>query len=196
MRLSRSSCLGPAAVLLVDPVNDVPQGVRIQCRGLFRRQIVLCDALLYLREYPADPGLKLRLVPLRTLPPDKGVPVGGRLDLRAVYVLHVEADLSGRHQLHHHLDEQAVDSILQALAPEAVDRAERRRLSSAQPHVVEVPVQEFRYPAAGIDVVHVGIEDDLQKGARMIGRGTASLVRPEHIVQIQSVNYAVYETYR
>ena len=150
-------------------VNDIGHGVGIL-------SVVLCYAFIYLREDVPDLPFKLCLVLLYGLLPDKGVFIGYALYLRAVDVLLLKGYLTHVDKKSHDLGEQLVHSILHVLTAEAVDGAERGSLAAAEPHVVDVVLQGILYLAAGIDVVHVGIENHLQQHAGVIRRTAEGLV--------------------
>ena len=116
--------------------------------GLCIRDVVLCYAFLYLREYVLYLLLKLRLVLLNGLLPDKGIFVCYTLYLRAIDVLFLKGYLTHVNEESHHLREKFVDGILHVFAAEAVDGTERGSLATAEPHVVNVVLQGILYLAA------------------------------------------------
>ena len=65
-----------------------------------------------------------------------------------------------------------------------------------QPDEVDVAVQQLLYLAARIDIVHVGIQDDLEHHLRMIRIATRLLVELAELSQVKVLHDAVYETYR
>ena len=78
----------------------------------------------------------------------RGVFVGYAFHLRAVDVLFLKRYLLHVNKKTHHLGEEFVDGILQVLAAEAVDGAERLSLTAAEPHVMDVVLKGVLYLAA------------------------------------------------
>ena len=72
-----------------------------------------------------------------------------------------------------------------------VDGDEAGLLVTCKPDEVNVPEQQFLYPTAGVDIVHVGIEDDLEHHLRMIGNAAALFVKLTKIIDIQTVNNGI-----
>lgn len=107
-------------------------------------------------------------LPLHRLAPYEGVLVRLRLYLRAVYILHVQRDQPLGTKKEDELGKDVVYLVLHTVA-ETVDGNEVRLLVAGQPDEVDVTLQSLLYPAAGIDVVHVGVDDNLQQHLRVVG---------------------------
>ena len=56
---------------------------------------------------------------------------------------------------------------------------------------MDVTAQKLLYATAGIDVVHIGVYDDLEHHPGMIGTTAGFLIELQDIVQIQTVDYTV-----
>ena len=54
---------------------------------------------------------------------------------------------------------------------------------------MDVTQEQFLYPAARVDVVHIGIKDDLQHHAGMIGTAAFFLVQLLEGFKVETVNY-------
>lgn len=61
---------------------------------------------------------------------------------------------------------------------------------------MDVTLEGLLYLAAGLDVVHVGIDDGLEHHPGMIGTAAAFLVQLPEIFKIQRVNDSIYYAYR
>ena len=157
-------------------VCNLCQGLRGKAYRLVIGSLVLCDGVVNLREQDLYLLHQLRTVPLHCLAPYEGVLVGFRLYLGAVYILHVQRHKTFCAEKQHKLGEDVVYLGLHAVA-ETVDGDEVRLLIARQPDEVNVALQGFLYLAAGIDVVHVGIDDNLQEHLRVIRTATAFLVQ-------------------
>ena len=68
-----------------------------------------------------------------------------------------------------------VDFLLHTVA-ETVDGNEIRFLISGKPDIMNVTMKEFLYFPAGVDVVHVGIQNDLEHHFGMVRATTAFFI--------------------
>ena len=114
-------------------------------------------------------------VPLNRFSPDERVLVGLGFNLCPVNVFHVQADEALGREQKYDLGEHFVDFLLHPVA-ETVDGNEVRFLVSGQPNIMDVTVKEAFYFPAGVDVVHVGIQNDLEHHSGMIRAAPAFLV--------------------
>ena len=55
---------------------------------------------------------------------------------------------------------------------------------------VDVALEGLLYPAAGIDVVHVGVDDNLQQHLRIIRTASALPVQFAETAQVEALYYA------
>ena len=113
-------------------------------------------------------------VPLDGLFPHESILVGLGFNLRSVNIFHVQADEPFGGKQKDDLGEHFVDFLLHTVA-EAVDGNEVRFLVPGQPYIMDVAVEEFFYLAAGVDVVHIGVQDNLEHHSGMV-RATAAFL--------------------
>lgn len=80
-----------------------------------------------------------------------------------------------------------VDFILHPVA-ETVDGDEIRFLISGKPDIMDVTVKElFDFPA-GVDVVHIGIQNDLEHHPGMVRAAPAFLIQLPETFKVQALN--------
>ena len=170
---------------------NLRQHLRREADRLVRRGLVLGYRLVNLGEQRLDLFHEPRTVPLNRLAPDERVPVGLRLNLCAVDVLNVEGHQPLRVQQQDKLGEHLVDLILHSVA-EAVDSDEVGLLVARKPDEVDVAPERRLNPAAGVDVVHVGVDDNLQKHPRVVGTTAARLVKPADAADVKVVDYGAH----
>ena len=91
-----------------------------------------------------------------------------------------------QHQLGKHVVELVLDTVAKT-----VDGVEVGLLVTSKPDEVNVPEKQFLYPAAGVDILHVGIKDDLEHHLRMVGTAAALFVELTEIIDIQTVNNSI-----
>ena len=72
----------------------------------------------------------------------------------------------------------------------------RKLLVARKPDEVDVALERGLYLAAGVDVVHVGVEDDLQEHLRLVGTAAARLVKPAEAADVKRVNYSAHQADR
>lgn len=130
---------------------------------------------------------QLGAVPLHRLAPYEGVLVRLRLYLRAVYILHVQRDQPLGTKKEDELGEDVVYLVLHAVA-ETVDGDEVRLLVARQPDEVHVTLQGLLYLAAGIDVVHVGIDDNLQEHLGIVRAAATFLAQLAERGEVEVLN--------
>ena len=104
------------------------------------------------------------------LAPDERITVGVRLHLRPVCAGHVQTDKAFRHEELHDGGKDGLEHILQPAAAETVDGVVVRSHIAGKPHEADVIAAELLDAAAGIDVAQIGIYQNLQHHAGMIGR--------------------------
>jgi hypothetical protein len=71
---------------------------------------------------------------------------------------------------------------------ETVDGDEIRLLRCGKPYVMDVTQEQFLYLAAGVDIVHIRIQNDLQHHLGMIWTSACLFVELLEIIKIQTVN--------
>ena len=86
------------------------------------------------------------------------------------------------------LGEDVVYLVLHTVA-ETVDGNEVRLLVAGQPDEVDVTLQGLLYLAAGIDVVHVGIDDNLQEHLGIVRAAATFLVQLAERREVEVLNY-------
>ena len=104
------------------------------------------------------------------LAPDERIAVGVRLHLRPVSAGHVQTYKAFRHKELHDGGKDGLEHILQPAAAETVDGVVVRHPGTGQPHEADVIAAELLDAAAGIDIAQIGIYQNLQHHAGMIGR--------------------------
>ena len=139
--------------------------------------------------YPSDACL-------HGLAPDEGVAVGGRLDLGPVRIDGVQAyQLFLDHELHD-LGKDVAQGILQMAAPEPVDRIVVRAVHADEPHEADVVPAELLDAAAGVDVAHVGVDQQLEHHPRMVGRTASAGICFQKRIQVNRLDDAVDDAHR
>ena len=88
-----------------------------------------------------------------------------------------------------------VDFLLHTVA-EAVDGNEVRFLVPGQPYVMDVAVEELFHLAAGVDVVHIGVQDDLEHHPGMVRAAAAFLIQLPETFKVQAFNQGVNHAHR
>ena len=79
---------------------------------------------------------------------------------------------------------------------ETVDGNEIRFLISGQPDIMDVTVKElFNFPA-GVDVVHIGIQNDLEHHLGVVRAAAAFLIQFSETFKIQALNQGVNHAHR
>ena len=101
--------------------------------------------------------LQFMAVPLHALLPYKGVFVGSGFELRPVYVFDIQRYRAFFCRKQHEQSEDLVQLVFYT-ASKSVNGDVVRLLIIGQPNKVNVPTQQFLNLAAGIDIVHIGIE--------------------------------------
>ena len=101
---------------------------------------------------------------------DERIAVGVRLHLRPVSAGHVQTYKAFRHKELHDGGKDGLEHILQPAAAETVDGVVVRHPGTGQPHEADVIAAELLDAAAGIDIAQIGIYQNLQHHAGMIGR--------------------------
>ena len=158
---------------------------------LFLGKFLLGDDLVDLLQEDTYLLHEFATVLLHRLAPYKRVLVGLRLYLCPVDVLfHVKGHKTTLGKLQYQLGEHVVKLVLDTVA-KTVDDDEVGLLVTCEPDEVNVPEKQFLYPAAGVDIVHVGIEDDLEHHFWMIWTAPALFVKLTEIVDIQTVNNGI-----
>ena len=104
------------------------------------------------------------------LAPDERIAVGVRLHLRPVSTGHVQTYKAFRHEELHDGGKDGLEHILQTAAAETVDGVVVRNPGTGQPHEADVIAAELLDAAAGIDIAQIGIHQNLQHHAGMVGR--------------------------
>ena len=163
-------------------------GSKLDRLGL--RGFVLCDDLVNLLQQDTYLLLQLRTVLLHGLAPYEGVFVGLGLYLGAVDVLNIQSDKTFIGQDQHYLCENVVYLILDAVA-EAVDRDEVRALLRRQPYIMNIALKLPLYLPAGVDVVHIGVDNHLEHHLRMIRAATLFLVQFPEVLQVKTLDHTV-----
>ena len=134
-------------------------------------------------------------VPLNRFSPDESVLVGFGFDLCPVNVFHIQADEIFGRKKEYGLGKHLVDFILHPVA-ETVDGDEIRFLISGKPDIMDVTVKElFDFPA-GVDVVHIGIQNDLEHHPGVIRAAAAFLIQLSETFKIQALNQGVNHAHR
>ena len=88
-----------------------------------------------------------------------------------------------------------VDFLLHPVA-ETVDGNEIRFLISGQPDIMDVTVKKlFNFPA-GVDVVHIGIQNDLEHHLGVVRAAAAFLIQLSETFKIQALNQGVNHAHR
>ena len=104
------------------------------------------------------------------LAPDERITVGVCFHLRPVGAGHVQTYKAFRHEELYDGGEDGLEHILQPAAAETVDGVVVRSHIAGQPHEADVIAAKLFDAAAGIDVAQIGIYQNLQHHAGMIGR--------------------------
>ena len=129
-------------------------------------------------------------VPLNRFSPDESILIGFGLNLCPVNVFHIQADEAFGREKEYGLGKHLVDFILHPVA-ETVDGNEIRFLISGQPDIMDVTVKElFNFPA-GVDVVHIGIQNDLEHHPGMVRAAPAFLIQLPETFKVQALNQSV-----
>ena len=123
--------------------------------------------------------------------PDEGVLVRIGFYLRPVYVLHLQADEPVLHEHLHDLGEQIVHHRRKPVLAKEVDGVEVRRLHAAQPHEVHIPAEELLHLPAGIDVLEIGVKNDLDQHPGMVAAGSAALIAVLDLPDVEVVDHRI-----
>ena len=110
--------------------------------------------------------------------------------LGPVDVFHVKGHKTALDKQQHQLGKHVIELVLDTVS-KTVDGNEVGLLVTCEPDEVNVPEKQLLYPAAGVDIVHVGIEDDLEHHFWMVGTAAALFVKLTKIVDIQTVNNGI-----
>ena len=188
--LSRSALDGAAQFLAY-----LRQLRRRELHRLVLGGILLSDGIVNLAQKRTYLLLQFCPVLHHRLLPDEGVLVGLRLYLRAVDVLHLEADEATFGKDQHQLREHVVDLLLDAVA-EVVDGLVVGLVITGQPYEMHVPLERVLYLAARVDVVHVAVDDDLEHHPGMVGARAAVMVQGVYAPHVQAVNNRIDQTDR
>ena len=97
-------------------------------------------------------------------------------------------------QKHHYLGEDAVETAGQTLAAEEVDGTEVRGLHAAQPHVCYILHKEFLHLTAGVHIVQICIDDDLEQHPGVVTACPAALVSRFDVRYVEPVDDGAYNT--
>ena len=107
-----------------------------------------------------------------------------------VNVFHIQADEAFGREKEYGLGKHLVDFLLHPIA-ETVDGNEIRFLISGKPDIMDVTVKElFDFPA-GVDVVHIGIQNDLEHHPGMVRAAPAFLIQLPETFKVQALNQSV-----
>ena len=133
----------------------------------------------------SDEPLLLQFCPvsLHALAPDEGVFVRLRLDLCAVDIFHIKCDETLLRKDEHQLGEDGVYLFLDTVA-ETVDGDKIRLLGCGKPHVMDVTQEKLLYLAAGVDIVHIRIQNDFQHHLGMIWTSACIFVELLEIIKV------------
>ena len=134
-------------------------------------------------------------VPLNRFSPDESILVGLGLNLCPVNVFHIQTDEAFGREKEYGLGKYLVDFLLHPVA-ETVDGNEVRFLISSQPDIMNVTVKKsFDFPAR-VDVVHVGIQNDLEHHLGVVRAAAAFLIQFSETFKIQALNQGVNHAHR
>jgi len=134
-------------------------------------------------------------VPPNRFPPDESILVGFGFNLCPVNVFHIQADEAFGREKEYGLGKHLVDFLLHPVA-ETVDGDEIRSLISGKPDIMDVTVKElFDFPA-GVDVVHIGIQNDLEHHPGMVRAAAAFLIQLSETFKVQALNQSVNHAHR
>ena len=126
---------------------------------------------------------------------DEGVLVRVGLYLRPVYVLDLQADELALHEHLHDLGEQIVPHRREPVLAEEVDGVEVRRLHAAQPHEVHITTEELLHLPTGIDVLEIGVKNDLDQHPGMVAAGAATLIAVLDLPDVEVVDHRIQNAY-
>ena len=87
------------------------------------------------------------------------------------YLFYIQTDETFQRKYDYHLGEDVVYLILHVVT-EAVDGDEVRLLVTCKPYVMDITQKQGFHLAARVGVVHIGIEDNLEHHAGMVGIAT------------------------
>src|SRR5690606_21407190 len=128
--------------------------------------------------------------------PYKSVTTGCRFDLRSVYVLYLQADITKFSKQTDNIGKKSLDMAFKSFAPEVVYRTVVRHAVTRKPHEMDVLLKGLLDTTARINVIQIGIEQHLDHHTRVeTGRAT-TFVLLDKLPDIKLVNYFVHQTYR
>jgi len=134
-------------------------------------------------------------IPLNRFSPDESVLVGFGFNLCSVNVFHIQTEETFEREKKYGLGKHLVDFLLHPVA-ETVDGNEIRLLISGKPDIMNVTMKEIFYFTAGVDVVHVGIQNDLEHHLGMVRAAAAFLIQFLETFKIQALNQSVNYAHR
>ena len=130
--------------------------------------VLLCNGFIHLLQKDADLIHQPCTVPFDCLAPDKSIFVGLGLDLGTVDILHVKTDETFVGKDKNQLREYVVYFLLYTVT-KTVDGNKIRMLITGKPDIMDVTQKKLLDFTAGIDIVHVSVDNDLEHHLRMIG---------------------------
>ena len=139
-----------------------------QLHGCVFCRVFLYNGLIHLLQKDANLIQQPCTVLFDCLTPDKSIFVSLGLNLGAVDILHVKTDetLVGKDK--NQLREDVVYLLFHTVT-ETVDGYEIRMLMTGKPDIMDVTQKKLLDFTAGIDIVHVSVDNDLEHHLRMIG---------------------------
>jgi len=129
-------------------------------------------------------------VPLNRFSPDESILIGFGLNLCPVNVFHIQPDEAFGREKEYGLGKYLVDFLFHPVA-ETVDGNEIRFLISGKPDIMDVTMKELFNFTAGVDVVHIGIENDLEHHPGMVRAAAAFLIQLPETFKVQALNQSV-----
>ena len=130
------------------------------------------------------------------LAPDECITVGICLHLRSVGTGHIQTYETFCYEELYNGGKDGLEYILQPTAAETVDGVMLRNTGTGQPHEADVIAAELLKAAAGIDIAQIGIYQNLQHHAGMVGQTTFDRVLAVKFFQADLFNDTVNNTDR
>ena len=135
------------------------------------------------------------MVRLGSLLPYERILVRVGFDLRSIYILDFKADELRINQHLHDLSEDIIHNISQTMLPEQVDCVEVRTLHSAQPHEVDITLEQSFHLATGVDVLEICVKYDLQQHTRCKTARATTFICGLNCTDIKMLNYGIQDAY-
>src|SRR5690606_23424287 len=144
--------------------KSVPELIALNRSGCFipaQLRLVLSDLCVNVPEHRLYSIFQFGFGLLNRAFPYKSVTTGCRFDLRSVYVLYLQADITKFSKQTDNIGKKSLDMAFKSFAPEVVYRTVVRHAVTRKPHEMDVLLKGLLDTTARINVIQIGIEQHL-----------------------------------